>query len=580
MAVSDEDKERIRTATNILDLVGAVTTVRRSGRSHMAVCPFHQEKSASMSIDVGRGLYYCHGCHASGDIFTFVEQTQGLSFPEALEVLAARAGISLTEDPAAGRRRGERRRLVEAVRQAIDVYHRRLMKGADAGHARSYLRGRGYGADVVEEFRLGYAPDPEGSDVLVRELRAGGITDKTLLDAGLARRGRGGGLIDYFRDRLLFPIHDLRGDPVGFGGRILGEGQPKYLNSPDSAIYHKAMLLYGLDRAKTHITRAGYSVVVEGYTDVIALHRAGLAVAVATCGTALGDDHFDLLRRFTDRVVLAFDADTAGIEAALRSDTLETPVRLDLDLRVADMPAGVDPADLVQRGEAETLRAAVEKAKPFLQFWLERELDRFDLSEPEARARALRRVGPRVAKVGDEIARAEYARFVARRVGVELEMVERAMGVRSRPARSPSVRPVRTASAAVRVERDLLRALLADGGRAAALDVAVNRFSDEALAAAYARIRPRLAGSSPGEPVPLPVPADEVDRLLYELVTDPAPVDDPERLLRTLHRQQLDRRIRELRARLEQLPSDEQPGSPITEELVRLQAEKRSLGGE
>jgi len=202
---------------------------------------------------------------------------------------------------------------IEAVRAAIDFYHTRLMSADDAGHARAYLRSRGYDADTVNQFRLGYAPAQDRSDHLVRELRARGIDDRAMIDAGLARRGRGGSLYDYFRDRLMFPTWDIQGEPVGFGGRILGDGQPKYLNTPETPLYKKSRLLYGLDRARREIQRAGYAVVVEGYTDVIGFAEAGIPRAVATCGTALTEDHVKLLKRFSaDRLVLAFDADEAG----------------------------------------------------------------------------------------------------------------------------------------------------------------------------------------------------------------------------------------------------------------------------
>ncbi|MDX1448626.1 MAG: DNA primase, partial [Acidimicrobiia bacterium] len=341
MAFSDEDRDRIRAAVNIADLVAELTTVKRSGRNHMAVCVFHQEKTPSMSLDVARGLYKCHGCHAAGDIFTFVQETQGLTFPEAMEWLARRAGIQLTEDPAAAKRAGRRKALVDVSRAALEFYHARLMSAADAGQARAYLRSRGYDADTVADFKLGYAPGGDRSDHLVRELRSRGFQDRVMIEAGLARKGRGGGSYDYFRDRLMFPTWDIQGEVVGFGGRILGDGQPKYLNTPETPIYKKSRLLYGLDRARREIQRAGYAVVVEGYTDVISLHRHGLPLAVATNGTALGDDHFELLRRFTERIVLAFDADAAGSRAARRGESLDIPVRLDLDLRVAEMPPGV-----------------------------------------------------------------------------------------------------------------------------------------------------------------------------------------------------------------------------------------------
>jgi DNA primase len=573
MPYAEDDKERVRAATNILDLIGGVTTVKRSGRTYMAVCPFHQEKTPSMSIDAARGLYYCHGCHAKGDIFSFVQETQGLTFPEALETLARQAGITLAEDPAAARRRGERDALVEAVRLAVRFYHRRLRESPDAGLARAYLRNRGYDAEVVADFELGYAP--ADGDALVRELRGAGVPDRVAVAAQLVSRGRGGSIYDYFRDRVLFPIRDLRGDPVGFGGRVLGDAKPKYLNTRESAVYHKSRLLYGLDRAKTEISKAGYAVVVEGYTDVIALHRAGMPVAVATCGTALGEEHFDLLRRFADRIVLAFDADQAGAGAALRGDTLETPVRLDLDLRVAVMPGGMDPADLVQAGRVEELRAAVQQARPLLRFRIERELARFDLTEPEERARALHVVGPLVGRVSDEIARTEYARFVAMELGVELEGVLRAAGdrrARPSPRRAgPASRP----AAIDRAERELLRAILANDDRLQAADVEAGIFQEGPARAAFQRVEAGWRESAPGAPVPLEARDDEVGELLLALATDTDPPADPAELLATLRRNAARRRIAELRRQVEQLPAGSQEYSDAMRELIRLEHEKR-----
>lgn len=491
MGYSRDDIDRVRQSTNLVELVGAVTKVKRSGRSYMAICPFHQEKSPSMSIDPARGLYHCFGCQKGGDVFTFLEETQGLDFNEAVEELAGRAGLPLDFDPGADRRRGRRNALHEAVRRAIEVYHQRLKTGPDAGQARAYLRSRGYDADVVDEYRLGYAPDEW--DVLVKELRAGGIAEQTMIDAGLARRGRGGRVYDYFRGRVMFPIHDLAGHPVGFGGRILtGEGA-KYVNSPDSAVYNKSRLLYGLDRARSAIGRSGRSVVVEGYTDVIALHQAGIPEAVATCGTSLTDEHFDLLRRFADRVVLAFDADEAGAEAARRTSDLEAPVRLDLDMRVAVMPDGGDPADIVQAGRVDEVVKAVDGARPLLQFRLEREVARIDLSEPEGRARALHSAASQVARIGDPVARREYERFVARLVGVDLEDVARAIG-RPRGTGGDAGRPARSSSPRRRLESDLLRLMISNPEGAG--DVVASLFQEPDLRAAAAAVE---ANRSPGE---------------------------------------------------------------------------------
>jgi DNA primase len=335
--------------------------------------------------------------------------------------------------------------------------------------------------------------------------------------------------------------------------------------------------LYGLDRARAHISRTGYAVVVEGYTDVIGLHRAGVPVAVATCGTALGEDHFDLLRRFTDRIVLAFDADAAGAGAALRGDTLDTPVRLDLDLRVADLPEGVDPADLVQQGRTDDLVQAIEDARPLLQFRIERELANYDLSEPESRARALRAVAPRVARVGDEIARVEYARFVANRLGVELDVVEQAIG---RPRRSRANRPAAPArrgpdSARTRLERELLRAVLADGTAARDAAIPPEVFRDETVRAAFERIAPLVADVAEGGAVPIPSADDEAGGLLVELAMDGRPVSEPGVLLRRLRTQEIDEEIGELRDRLSRLDPSDQTYSTVFEELLRLQRTKR-----
>ncbi len=272
------DIDRVREATDLVDLFSEVTKVRRSGRSYMAVCPFHEEKTPSMSLDRGRGLYHCFGCGEGGDVFTFLQKTQGMDFGEALEALARRAGITIEHDPDAARKRGRREAAVAAIRSAIDVYHERLKKTAEAGPARAYLRNRGYDIDLIEEWKLGFAG--VDWDTLTKALRSAGIDDRAMIDAGLARRGRHG-LYDVFRGRLMFPIHDVRGDAVGFGGRRIEEIDPeatnnpsaKYVNSADSVVYHKVGVLFGLDRARQQIADDGRAVVVEGYTDVIAMHQ-------------------------------------------------------------------------------------------------------------------------------------------------------------------------------------------------------------------------------------------------------------------------------------------------------------------
>jgi DNA primase len=571
------DIDRVREATDLVELISEVTKVKRSGRSHMAVCPFHEEKTPSMSIDPARGLYHCFGCGKGGDVFSFIQETQGVDFGDALELLARRAGITLVRDAADAQRRGRRGAAVEAIRKAIEVYHDRLKRAPEAGPARAYLRNRGYDLAIIDEWKIGFAGIDW--DTLTKELRAGGVEDRALIDAGLSRRGRHG-LFDVFRGRLMFPIHDLRGDPVGFGGRKIEEvdrnstnnPDAKYVNSADSIVYHKGSILFGLDRARREISDESPAVVVEGYTDVIAMHLAGVKTAVATCGTALGDGHFDLLRRFSEKVVLAFDSDEAGSRAALRGDELESPFRLDLDLRVAVMPDGLDPADLVQQERSEELVGAVEAARPLLERRIEHEVSRHDLSGPEGRARALHAAAEQVRRVNDQIARREYSRFVARLVGVDLEAAEAAVeGERTgrRRAERDTNRPLD------RIEAELLRVLLTDPSQVEGLTV--EDFSDDRLRSAFAAIADDLDSAPAGEPVDLSRVADERSQsLLRSLAMDDRPLPSGPEMLSRVKERRLEVEIDDLQRKL----ADMEPGTTAHTDnlrrLIALQQEKRS----
>ena len=582
MAADRDDIERVRQATNLVELIEGVTTVKKAGRSLMAVCPFHQEKSASMSIDAGRGLYNCFGCGKGGDVFSFLQESQGLTFGEALEVLATRAGIVLERDPKAAKRDGERRETIDVIKAAGEFFQKSLKDSPDAGHARSYVRGRGYGVEVIDQFEIGYSP--EGWDELSKHLRSQGFKDGQMETAGVSKRGKGGKLYDHFRGRLMFPIRNVRGEMVGFGGRLLrGEGA-KYINTPETRLYKKAELLYGLDRARSEISKVGFAVVVEGYTDVIALHLAGYPVAVATCGTALGEDHFDLLRRFSERIVLAFDADQAGAGAAIRGDELRLPAELGLDLRVAVMPEGRDPAELVEEGNVELLQKAVDESEPIMQFRVARVLEEHDLSEPEARARAIRQVVPLIARQPDALARREYARMVARRTGTELEPVLAEIEKATRGTQHP--RPQTAATPPVLrgtdlAERELLRHLLA--GTAPLDQITPELFRAPGAADAARWLLERTSDAGPGVPVQLidvDDPALEAMLTRLVVVNDPlAPADD---VLRRLERRLADERIGSLKRRLESLDpeADAQEYSATFEELIALERTKRREVGE
>lgn len=571
------DIDRVREATDLVELISEVTQVKKSGRSYMAVCPFHQEKTPSMSVDRARGLYHCFGCGKGGDVFDFVQETRGVQFGEALDMLATKAGITLVRDPAEARIRGRRAASIEALRRAVDVYHQRLKKAPDAGPARSYLRNRGYDVDLIDEWRLGFAGTDW--DTLAKNLKTGGIDDKAVMDAGLGRRGRHG-VYDVFRGRLMFPIHDLRGDPIGFGARKIEEvarehtnnPDAKYVNSADSPVYQKSRVLFGLDRARQEIDDDHPAVIVEGYTDVIAMHQAGVKTAVATCGTALGDGHFDLLRRFTEKVVLAFDSDEAGAKAALRSDDLESPFRLDLDVRVAVMPDGLDPADLFQEGRGAELAAAVEKARPLLEHRIESEVARHDLTGPEGRARALHAAAQQVRRVGDPIARREYSRYVARLIGVELATVESAVGSGRRDVPGDAKPPETPLD---RAESELFRVVLSNPP---GMEISASDFGDRRLRSAFSAVEAQLSSTTPGTPVePSTITDPEVKSLVRALALDPRPLPDWSDMKNRVRARRLNAEIDRLEEELEAMEQGTQTHSESLRRLIALQKERRSL---
>jgi DNA primase len=438
VGINDDDVAAVRAASDIVQIVSEYTPLRRVGRQWTGLCPFHSEKTPSFSVNPNDNVFYCFGCQAKGDVIAFVMEKEALDFPGAVERLATKAGIRLRyTDRNEGEGRKKRARFIETMARAVEWYHERLLSSPDAGAARSYLRARGLDGDVVREFRLGWAPD--AWDELTRALRL----DRELSEGtGLARLNSRGRLNDHFRARIVFPIADDRGDPISFGGRILpgGEGpgnQGKYKNTTETPLYNKSKVLYGLDRSKTHIVTAGTAVICEGYTDVIGFHRAGVPLAVATCGTALTDDHVTLLTRFAARrLVLAFDADSAGQAAAERFYRWER--EHDLEVFVADLPPGLDPADVAGDDPAR-LEAAVEKATPFLRFRLDRVFEAADLGSNEGRARAAERALEIVAEHPTELVRDQYLMDVASRCRVEPDRLRTLLEqVQARPPRPPA----------------------------------------------------------------------------------------------------------------------------------------------
>jgi len=413
MAIVDDDLERLRATVSIADVVQQYVALKRVGRNWVGLCPFHGERSPSFNVREETGRYRCFGCGAAGDVFTFVQEIEHVDFVTAVEQLATKVGIQLNYTTGGeSQERQRRKKLVAAMAQAVDWYHERLLTSPDAREARDYLRRRGLSGDVARNFKLGWAPDDW--DQLSSNL---GVGSELLREVGLGFTNKAGRMQDSFRGRIMFPIYTENGDPVAFGGRILpGSTDPaKYKNSSETPIYAKSKTLYGLNWAKADIVATDQVIVCEGYTDVIGFHRAGIRRAVATCGTALTEEHVRMMKRFASRVVLAFDADKAGQGAAERF--YEWEEKYQVQVNVARFPEGKDPGELSVT-DPDALREAVDDAVPFLGFRLQRVLDGRPARSPEEKARMADQAMTVVNEHPNVNVRKLYAGQVATRVGL------------------------------------------------------------------------------------------------------------------------------------------------------------------
>ncbi|HZG02847.1 MAG TPA: DNA primase, partial [Streptomyces sp.] len=451
--INDDDVKAVRDAVPIDAVVSEYLQLRPAGGGNLkGLCPFHDEKSPSFHVSPSKGLYHCFGCQAGGDTLDFVMKVDHLSFTEAVERLASQAGITLRYEEggyAPGRQQGERIRLVQAHKAAATFYAEQL-EGPEAEIGRRFLAERGFDQDAAAHFGVGYAP--AGWDHLTRFLRGQGFSDKELLLAGLAQESRNGKPIDRFRGRLMWPIRDITGEVVGFGARKLREDDtgPKYLNTPETAIYRKSQVLYGIDLAKREIARTGRAVVVEGYTDVMACHLAGITGAIATCGTAFGGDHIKILRRLLmdnsrSEVVFTFDGDAAGQKAALRA--FEDDQKFAARTSIAITPGGMDPCELRLAEGDEAVRALVEGRSPLFEFAIRSVTGQHNLDTAEGRAAALEEAAPIVARIKDGAIQHQYAVRLAGLLGIlDTEFVVRRVGQlarweRERRAAAPSGAP-------------------------------------------------------------------------------------------------------------------------------------------
>jgi DNA primase len=643
-----EDVETVREQSQIETIVGEHVALRQAGVGSMkGLCPFHDEKSPSFHVRPTVGLWHCFGCGEGGDVISFVQKVDHLSFAEAVERLAAKLGLELRyEDDGTGKgnnRRegiGQRQRLIEANRVAAAWFEEQLATSAEAAPGRQFLTERGFDRNAAAQFGVGFAP--RGGEVTLRHLRNKGFTEEELVASGLAGQGRRG-LYDRFRGRLLWPIRDVTGDVVGFGARRLFEDdgiEAKYLNTPDTALYKKSQVLYGLDLAKRDISRSRQVVVVEGYTDVMACHLAGETTAVATCGTAFGADHIRIVRRLIGddsqaggKVIFTFDGDQAGQKAALRA--FEEDQRFVAQTFIALAQDGMDPCDLRQQRGDEAVRELIASRRPMFEFKIRSVLAGLELDTAEGRVRALRQAAPVVAQIRDPSLRPEYARELAGWLGMEVEPVTRAViqagrqasaaaqhnasaGPGSQPqngrgGRNPSEggsadqgsgagRPVSPRPALQRpdagdpvaaIERQALECMLQVPRLVPAVDADAlpsDGFRVPAYRAVHDAIR---ASGGMAVAVGLSGPAwvvavqenapDAVESLITELAVAPLPADRDDALARfaasvVLRVAEIDvvRRIGDLRSRVQRL-SAEEDGAAAFAELLAAETERRKL---
>lgn len=565
---------RVREAADIVDVISDHVTLKRRGSRWIGLCPFHQEKTPSFSVDAERGLYYCFGCHAGGDVIRFVMELENLSFPEAVESLARRFGVQLPEaSPGARTRRDSGERIRGILAEAQAWFQRRLAAPAGSA-ARAELERRGFGRESWAEFGFGYAPDAWRE---LLEHLATRHPEGAILEAGLAVAGDRGNPYDRFRNRITFPIHGSDGRIIAFGGRALGDTEPKYLNSPEGVVFHKRSTLFMLHRARRAMSDAGYALVVEGYFDCLSLHRAGFTQAVATLGTALTTDHARILRRLAPRVLLCYDADAAGRRAAAVGAGIL--LEAGLEVEVIAMEPGQDPDDVIREGGPEAFQQILERPSGLIDF-LCAELP----EEPQQRRRAGIELAPLVGAARDPVTRVQLMERLSRRLDLPVEAVrEYARKRRPRQAASAAAQaaPVESARPIPPGEAELLRILIEcePALRGSILeDLRPELLESEEVRSLVEAIAERAADAPPGRAVQAlleEVVDPGLSRLLAETCLSEKP-DLTESGIRAQLRLLFQRQIRIAARRLQrQIEAAEARGD--MDEMQRLQAEKIAL---
>lgn len=455
--ISDEIISEVRERAKIQEIVADYVQLTRAGSNAKGLCPFHGEKSPSFNVNPGRGIFHCFGCGVGGDVFSFVMKIEGLDFPEAVRFLAKRVGVTVEERPVSPgerRRLDERERLFRINELAVTFYRRILREEREGAPAREYLQRREVAEATAEAYRLGFAPDRW--DALTRHLERQGIALEQAERLGLVRRRDGGGYYDTFRNRLLFVIADPQGRPLGFGGRVLDDSLPKYINTPESPVYRKSEVLFGVNLAKPAMRESGRVLVVEGYFDHLALYQAGIKNAVAACGTALTEQHLKLLGRYAGRVDTLFDADGAGRKATLR--TVDLCLTEQVPVSVVELTQGEDPDSFIRNEGKEAFLAAVAHASPGFAFLARETLRRENVGSADGKARVANELIPRLRKVRDAIERERYLLELARSLDIDPQLLRQ--GVGREPLRPERFAPVERRGATAAAPEEMLLAIM------------------------------------------------------------------------------------------------------------------------
>ncbi|MDP1877868.1 MAG: DNA primase [Actinomycetota bacterium] len=609
--IRDEDIALVRERARIDEVVREYVSLKSAGGGSLkGLCPFHDERSPSFHVTPSRGMWYCFGCGEGGDVLTFLQKIDHLTFAESVEKLAERTGVELRYvdgGAAVNRQQGQRTRLVEAHKVAAAYYVEQLAT-PEAGIGRDFLTSRGFDAEAARHFGVGFAP--KSWDALTGHLRRAGFTEAELMAAGLVSQGNRG-VYDRFRGRLVWPIRDLSGDVIGFGARKLFDDDdgPKYLNTPETPIYKKSQVLYGIDLSRREIAKAQQAVIVEGYTDVMACHLAGVTTAVATCGTSFGAEHIKVLRRLLmdddqmrGQVVFTFDGDAAGQKAALRA--FEEDQKFVTQTFVAVEPTGLDPCDLRLRHGDAAVTALVDRRVPLFEFAIRSQLAGHDLDSAEGRVAALREAAPVVARIKDAALRPEYARRLAGWLGTDVESVSRAVGSAGRTsgreqAAPPVARPMPRSQGGPRrdpalvVEREALKCALQEPGAVATWYESVEETAYTHPSARQVHRAIEAAGLPSAEVSGLAwidnvleaAEDDEARRLIRELAVEPVPVELGQDaryaagVFSRLLEHDASRRIDDLRGRLQRTDPVQNPADyeRLFADLLDLEEYKRSL---